>query len=211
VESPDPETMEKEASEMLFRRNALLLPMAALAGCATPDPPPPPLAALEADAAARPAAPALRLDAAMLEFAPLQAGPAMITVAPVPLTPADAMVAMARERLFPAGVTGKARFIILTALFMRHPSSSGGLFNDSTEALSCTMRCAVEILSPDDELRSYTRAEATLSARAPASSLAESADSATRLVRLTTAALAQDLERATRRDLRGFLLGGGAA
>ncbi len=196
---------------MLFRRNALLLPMAALAGCATPEPPPPPLAALEATASATPAEPALRLDAAMLEFAPLQAGPAMIIVAPVPIAPADAMVAMARGQLFPVGATGKARFIILTALFMRHPSSPGWLFNDRTEALSCTMRCAVEILSPDDELRGYTRAEALLSARAPASSLAESAELAARLVRLTTAALSQDLERAMRRDLRGFLIGGGAA
>lgn len=196
---------------MLFRRNALLLPMTALAGCATPDPPPPPLAALEADASARPAGPALRLNVAMLEFAPLQAGPAMITVAPVPITPADAMVAMARERLFPAGATGKARFIILTARFMRHPSSPGGLFNVRTEALSCTIRCAVEILSQTDELLASTRAEAMLSARAPASSLAESADSATRLVRLTTTALSEDLERAMRRDLRGFLLGAAAA
>lgn len=198
---------------MLFRRNTLLLPLIAISGCATPEAPTPSLAALEAATSAGPPLPPppLRLDVAVLEFAPLQAGPAMIIVEPVPVTPADAMVAMARGRLSASGDTGKARFFILAARFMRHSSGADGLFGGRGETLSCIMRCAVEILSPTDELRGHARAEAMLSARAPASNLAESAESAGRLVRLTTAALALDLDRSLRRDIGPFLAGGAAA
>ena len=195
---------------MIFRRDASLLLLAAVSGCATPDPPPSPLAALEADAPPGQPRPPQRLDVADLEIPPIPAGSAFIVVPPAPIPPAEAMAAMARERLSPVGTSGRARFLIRTARFGRHPSAPGGLFRGRTEMLHCTMRCLLEILSPGGALRGSAEAEVIRSATVPASTPVELADSAARLVRLAVADLSLEFERRVRADLHAFLASGAA-
>jgi hypothetical protein len=195
---------------MISRREASLLVLTAAAGCAAPDPPPPPLAALEASAMSRRQRPPLRLGTADLEIAPVAAGPAFFVVPPAPIPPAEAMAAMARERLSPVGGSGRARFIIMAARLGRSPSDAGGLFWKATEILECAMHCRLEILSRGGELRGFADADVTRSATAPASTPAERAESAARFVRIAAGDLSEEFDRRVRDSLAAFLAGGGA-
>lgn len=196
---------------MFSRRGVLLLAAAAAQGCAGPAPPPPPLSALEAGLPGRPQRQPLLLDVARVEVAPIPAGPAFFVIPPAPIAPADAMVAMARERLRAAGNARTALFSLLTARLGRHPSDPGRLFSGRTEMLHCTLRCRLDILAPDDALLGTTGAEVQRSATVPASSAAELAESSARFMRVAMADLELEFENQVRRDLGAFLADRAAA
>lgn len=192
---------------MFSRRGVLLLAATAAQGCAGPAPPPPPLAALDAGLPGRPQRqPLLLLDVARIEVAPIPAGPAFFVIPPAPIMPADAMVAMARERLRAAGNARTALFSVLTARLGRHPEDPGRLFSGRTEMLQCTLRCRLDILASEGgALLGTTGAEVQRSATVPASSAAERAESSARFMRVAMADLELEFENQIRRDLGAFL------
>lgn len=194
---------------MSCRRGLLLLPLGIAAGCVNTDPPPPTLATLETTLPEPVPYPRpLLLNVVRIEIAPIEGGSAFLVVPPAPINPSDAMVAMARERLRAVGGTRAARFVVRTARFGRHPGGTGGLLTGRTNMLHCTLRCMLDIFSPEDNLLGSAKAEVQHGATVPASSPAELEDSSMRFMRAVMAHLGQEFENAVRRDLGAFLAPG---
>ena len=148
----------------------------------------------------------LRLDVASLDIAPAPPGPSANAALPSPVVPAQAMRAMAEDRLSASGRDGLARFLVQTALLTRRPASGGGLFSSGTERLDCVLRCRLELRSAEGELRGFAEAEVRRDLTQPAADEAARARNADAIVRQAMADLNVEFDFQVRRNLRATLM-----
>jgi hypothetical protein len=148
----------------------------------------------------------LRLDVVALDIAPASPGPRIGAEAPSPISPAQAMLTMAEDRLSASGREGLARFMVQTALLTRRPASGGGLFSGATERLDCVLRCRLELRSTEGELRGFAEAEVRRDLTQPAGSEAERSRNADAIIRQAMADLNVEFEFQVRRNLRAALM-----
>ncbi len=148
----------------------------------------------------------LRLDVAALDITPAPPGPRINAAAPSPIIPAQAMLAMAEDRLSASGREGLARFSVQTALLSRRPASAGGLFSTGTERLDCVLRCRLELRSAEGELRGFVEAEVRRDFTQPVADDDARARNADAIVRQAMADLNVEFEFQVRRNLRAALM-----
>jgi len=148
----------------------------------------------------------LRLDVASLDITPAPPGPQVNAASPSPIIPAQAMLAMAEDRLSANGQSGTARFMVQAATLTRRPASGGGMFSGSTERLDCFLRCRLELRSPEGELRGFAEAEVRRDLTQPSGDDAARARNADAIVRQAMADLNVEFEYQVRRNLRAALM-----
>ncbi|MBR0657179.1 hypothetical protein [Plastoroseomonas arctica] len=148
----------------------------------------------------------LRLDVASLEIAPALSSARIAAAPPAPVNPAQAMLAMAEDRLSASGRDGVGRFLVQTALLTRGGAGGGGLFSSNTERLDCILRCRLELRSADGELRGFAEAEVRRTATQPAGDEAARARNADTIIREAMADMNVEFEFQVRRNLRAALM-----
>jgi hypothetical protein len=183
---------------MSLPRRAVLPMLLATAACGGDAPPPPP-AGPPSYAHLTP----LRITVERLEVVPPEPA-AVRAMPPAPLAPADVVRIMAQDRLSAAGGPGVARFRTLAATLIRE-SSSGGVFTGGSERLTCTLRCRLEIVSPEGQPAGFAEAEVRRTMSGPAGSEADRARRADEIVRQAGRDLNVEFEFQLRRNLRAMI------
>ncbi|MCK8785457.1 hypothetical protein M0638_13790 [Roseomonas sp. NAR14] len=179
----------------LNRRLALLLPLSPLVACGGPPPAPPLPAVMPGPIGYRYLTP-LRLNVASIEVD--QGAP--VASIPVPVAPAEAMAIMARDRLVAVGQGGQGRFVIQAASLLSERLGS-------QDRLTCTLRCRLEVISPEGARVGFAEAQALRTQTLPGYMTVEAADL---LLRQTMDDLNVEFEYQVRRSLRDWLQAGPA-
>jgi hypothetical protein len=132
---------------------------------------------------------------------------------PVPIRPEREMMRMAQDRLVAMGTSGKARFLVQTAEFLRQPLSSGGLASmfagQPGERLTCRLHARLEILSAEGSRVGFVEAQVMRQRTLPdgASNRQRAAEE---LIRQAMDGLNVEFEFQVRRALRAWLVEGNA-
>ena len=180
-------------------RRALLLAPLVLTGCAAGgDEPPPPL--VEGYAHLTP----LRLNVREIVVEPPGLGPARRVDQPAPVDPVAEMERMARERLFAAGLSGRAVFSIETASLARQRLSGGGFLFAPEERATVVLRGRLEVQAGEGGPGGFATAEVRRTATGPADG--SEASRAATLVRRAMEDMNVELEFQVRRNLRPLLV-----
>ncbi|WP_198378554.1 hypothetical protein [Neoroseomonas rubea] len=183
---------------MSLPRRAVLPVLLATAACGGGEAPPPPSSPPSYSHLTP-----LRISVERLEFVPPEPS-ALRAMPPAPLLPADVVRIMAQDRLSAAGGPGVARFRILAATLVRE-SSSGGVFTGGSERVTCTLRCRLEIVSPEGQPAGFAEAEVRRMMTGPAGSESERIRRADEIVRQAGRDLNVEFEFQLRRNLRAVL------
>ncbi|MBP0462707.1 hypothetical protein J5Y09_02180 [Roseomonas sp. PWR1] len=184
---------------MSLPRRAVLPALLATAACGGGDAPPPPPSGPPSYSHLTP----LRIAVERLEIVPPEPS-AVRAMPPAPLPPAEVVRIMAQDRLSAAGGPGVARFRTVAATLVRE-SSSGGVFTGGSERLTCTLRCRLEIVSPEGQPAGFAEAEVRRTMSGPAGSEADRARRADEIVRQAGRDLNVEFEFQLRRNLRAVL------
>ncbi len=185
---------------MALTRRAVLpsLLAAGTAACGGAEPPPPPSGPPSYSHLTP-----LRVSVERIEILPPEPA-AVRAMPPAPLLPADVVRIMAQDRLAAAGGPGHARFRTLAATLVRE-STSGGVFTGGSERLTCTLRCRLEVVSPEGQPAGFAEAEVRRTMTGPAGSEAERVRRADEIVRQAGRDLNVEFEFQLRRNLRAVL------
>lgn len=184
-------------------RRALLLAPVALAACAADTDPAPLPPLVEGYAHLTP----LRLNVREIAIIPPEIGPARRVDPPAPVDPLAEMERMARERLFAAGLSGRARMAIEAASLSRRRLAEAGFFTPATEQLSCVLRCRLEVFrGTESEPAGFAAAEVRRMASGPLDG--SEARRAAEIVRRAMEDMNVELEFQIRRNLGAFLVTG---
>ncbi|EHM01562.1 hypothetical protein HMPREF9946_01963 [Acetobacteraceae bacterium AT-5844] len=184
------------------RRVALMLPLLA-AACATSETAPP-----------LPPAPGygyltpLRLNVLDIEVVEPAPGPNFRADPPAPLSPVAQAVRMGRERLVPVGTTGRARFIVDSAILTREQATAGGLFAQQSDRFSVLIHVRVEIIDGSGSRVGFTEAEARRNATVIVEGPNAQARAADQIVRQAMEDLNVEFEYQVRRNLRDWIMTG---
>jgi hypothetical protein len=184
------------------RRVALLLPLLASA-CATSETAPP-----------LPPAPGygyltpLRLNVLDIEVVEPALGPTFRVDLPAPLSPVTQAVRMGRERLVPVGTTGRARFIVDSAMLTREAATAGGMFSQQSDRLNVMIHVRVEILDGAGNRVGFTEAEVRRSATVIVEGPNGQSRAADQIVRQAMDDLNVEFEFQLRRSLRDWIMTG---
>lgn len=184
------------------RRACLVLPLLSIAACGgRGDAPAPVLRRPDGYAWLTP----LRLNVASVEVAD-QAAPGAATRAdpPTPLIPTAEVARMGRDRLSAVGTAGTARFTVQAASLTREKLGSG-LFSESSERLTCVLRCRVEILNAEGRSVAFAEAEARQVATRPEDGADAAGRNAAEVVARAMDDLNVEFEVQVRRALRDWL------
>lgn len=186
-------------------RRALLLAPVVLAACAAETDPAPLPPLVEGYAHLTP----LRLNVREIAITLPEVGPARRVDPPAPLDPLAEMERMARERLFAAGLSGRARLAIEAASLSRRPLTEAGFFTPATEQVSCVLRCRLEVFrGTENEPAGFAAAEVRRMATGPRDG--SEARRAAETVRRAMEDMNVELEFQIRRNLGAFLVTGAA-
>lgn len=183
-----------------MRRRTLLAAPALVAACATEGEAPPLTPLVEGYAHLTP----LRLNVREIAVEPPGLGPGRRVDAPAPVNPAEEMERMARERLFAAGLDGRATFSVEAASLVRERLSEGGLFTRGEERVSVLLRGRLEVQGGLGGPSGFASAEVRRSTTGPTDG-AEASRAAT-LVRRAMEDMNVELEFQIRRSLRSVLV-----
>ena len=146
----------------------------------------------------------LRLNVASVEVVDPAPSGSLRADPPAPLVPAAEVARMGRDRLSAVGTAGAARFTVETASLAREGLGSG-LFSESSERLTCVLRCRVEILGADGRSTAFAEAEARQVATRPGNGDGGRARNAAEVVGRAMDDLNVEFEVQVRRSLRDWL------